>query len=315
MIHSSRRSRREQVHAGACPGAPRPRRGPGQPRDSCRRRREPLRRPDRGHEDRSSGCGDRQGSALQGARRRARSAQPRMRRVLALRFGLDGHHPQTLEQVGVGLGITRERVRQLESRAARGATSRRGCSVPRRNLGKSTANRRAAVSALRPENPLLGKSRSGTRFPLVEEGETGTCPAVVDPMPARKPRFTAALSGSPVLTTRIRVLGLLRFEVLRRDARRGRQARFCRGQAATRIATTTGLFQRAPAVASRATAASCSRSRRAHARGTRDRPPTSPVRATRTRARALQPSPTEHKPTVGRIHSLFGARRRSEGAT
>ena len=44
---------------------------------------------------------------------------PRMRRVLALRFGLDGEHPQTLEQVGAGLGITRERVRQLESRALR----------------------------------------------------------------------------------------------------------------------------------------------------------------------------------------------------
>ncbi|MBA2567864.1 MAG: sigma-70 family RNA polymerase sigma factor [Actinobacteria bacterium] len=44
---------------------------------------------------------------------------PRMRRVLALRFGLDGHTPHTLEQVGVGLGITRERVRQLEARALR----------------------------------------------------------------------------------------------------------------------------------------------------------------------------------------------------
>jgi RNA polymerase primary sigma factor len=44
---------------------------------------------------------------------------PRMRRVVALRFGLDGEHPQTLEEVGVGLGITRERVRQLESRALR----------------------------------------------------------------------------------------------------------------------------------------------------------------------------------------------------
>jgi RNA polymerase primary sigma factor len=44
---------------------------------------------------------------------------PRMRRVLALRFGLDGESPQTLEEVGSGLGITRERVRQLESRALR----------------------------------------------------------------------------------------------------------------------------------------------------------------------------------------------------
>jgi RNA polymerase primary sigma factor len=44
---------------------------------------------------------------------------PRMRKVLFLRFGLDGEKPQTLEQVGVDLGITRERVRQLESRALR----------------------------------------------------------------------------------------------------------------------------------------------------------------------------------------------------
>jgi RNA polymerase primary sigma factor len=44
---------------------------------------------------------------------------PRMRKVLFLRFGLDGEKPQTLEQVGVVLGVTRERVRQLESRALR----------------------------------------------------------------------------------------------------------------------------------------------------------------------------------------------------
>ena len=53
---------------------------------------------------------------LAGALRRL---NPRMRRVLALRFGLDGENPQTLEQVGNGLGITRERVRQLEARALR----------------------------------------------------------------------------------------------------------------------------------------------------------------------------------------------------
>jgi RNA polymerase primary sigma factor len=45
--------------------------------------------------------------------------EPRLRHVLSLRFGLNDTVPQTLEEVGGGLGITRERVRQLESRALR----------------------------------------------------------------------------------------------------------------------------------------------------------------------------------------------------
>lgn len=44
---------------------------------------------------------------------------PRMRHVLELRFGLGGESPRTLEEVGSELGVTRERVRQLESRALR----------------------------------------------------------------------------------------------------------------------------------------------------------------------------------------------------
>jgi RNA polymerase primary sigma factor len=43
--------------------------------------------------------------------------QPRLQRVLTLRFGLDGEVPRTLDEIGAELGVTRERVRQLELRA------------------------------------------------------------------------------------------------------------------------------------------------------------------------------------------------------
>jgi RNA polymerase primary sigma factor len=53
---------------------------------------------------------------LQGA---LSSLSERMRHVLELRFGLTGQAPKTLEEVGSSLGVTRERVRQLGSRALR----------------------------------------------------------------------------------------------------------------------------------------------------------------------------------------------------
>jgi RNA polymerase primary sigma factor len=34
--------------------------------------------------------------------------------IVRMRFGLDGHEPRTLKQIGAELGLTRERVRQLE---------------------------------------------------------------------------------------------------------------------------------------------------------------------------------------------------------
>jgi len=42
---------------------------------------------------------------------------PRLRNVLELRFGLTGSEPKTLDEVGRILGITRERVRQLQVQA------------------------------------------------------------------------------------------------------------------------------------------------------------------------------------------------------
>jgi RNA polymerase primary sigma factor len=43
----------------------------------------------------------------------------RERRILELRFGLTGEEPMTLEQVGKRLGVTRERIRQMELKTLR----------------------------------------------------------------------------------------------------------------------------------------------------------------------------------------------------
>jgi RNA polymerase primary sigma factor len=43
----------------------------------------------------------------------------RQRQVLELRFGLDGQHPRTLDEVGRMFNVTRERVRQIENQGLR----------------------------------------------------------------------------------------------------------------------------------------------------------------------------------------------------
>ena len=42
---------------------------------------------------------------------------PRERMIIERRFGLDGLKPQTLETLGHGLNLTRERIRQIEAKA------------------------------------------------------------------------------------------------------------------------------------------------------------------------------------------------------
>lgn len=44
---------------------------------------------------------------------------PREAQILRLRFGLEGGQPQTLEQVGQAMGLSRERIRQIERQALR----------------------------------------------------------------------------------------------------------------------------------------------------------------------------------------------------
>ena len=47
---------------------------------------------------------------------RALNALPeRERQVIELRYGLRGHEPLTLEEVGRAFGVTRERIRQIEN--------------------------------------------------------------------------------------------------------------------------------------------------------------------------------------------------------
>jgi DNA-directed RNA polymerase sigma subunit (sigma70/sigma32) len=43
----------------------------------------------------------------------------RERKVIVRRFGLEGHHPMKLEEIGRELGCTRERARQIQDEALR----------------------------------------------------------------------------------------------------------------------------------------------------------------------------------------------------
>jgi RNA polymerase primary sigma factor len=73
-------------------------------------------------EDRNAARPDERAASSTRGRELARALSllsPRMQRVLALRFGLVGDLPLTLEQVGADIGVTRERVRQIETRALR----------------------------------------------------------------------------------------------------------------------------------------------------------------------------------------------------
>ena len=55
---------------------------------------------------------------------------PREQRILRLRYGLGGEEEHTLEQIGRTIGVSRERVRQIEARSLKKLRE----TVPARNL-------------------------------------------------------------------------------------------------------------------------------------------------------------------------------------
>ncbi|MEM1030269.1 MAG: sigma-70 family RNA polymerase sigma factor [Myxococcota bacterium] len=57
------------------------------------------------------------GDRRERAERMLEVLSPREQLIVRMRFGLSGHHPHTLADIGRHLGLTRERIRQLEMRA------------------------------------------------------------------------------------------------------------------------------------------------------------------------------------------------------
>ena len=80
-------------------------------------------------------------------RNRLDQLDPRERTVLALRFGLDGHEPMTLKEVGSRLGVTREWVRKIEIRAGQ-KLDRAESTVPIKQRRRSVKSSRAGSARL-----------------------------------------------------------------------------------------------------------------------------------------------------------------------
>ncbi len=84
----------------------------------------------------------------------------RERKVIELRFGLADGHPRTLEEVGKEFGVTRERIRQIESKTLAklrhpSRSSKLKDFLEELDVRRLTIRRRTPPSAVRPGGVLV----------------------------------------------------------------------------------------------------------------------------------------------------------------
>ena len=87
-------------------------------------------------------------------RDRLHRLDPREQTILALRFGLDGHAPLTLKEIGQQLGVTREWVRKIEVRAVRKLDDRPAQPTATESPSTTTPARPRRPRHLKFANPL-----------------------------------------------------------------------------------------------------------------------------------------------------------------
>ena len=131
--------------------------------------------------------------------RRALEELPdRERTVVEMRYGIAGGEPTPLREIGRQLGITPERVRQIESRAL--GRARRGCASSRTAAGRLLSPRaRPRLGSQRPSSPtepVTGFACAGSPARSARKVMRTSAPELVEPRSSKESE-RAAISGSP----------------------------------------------------------------------------------------------------------------------